>query len=315
MNKLLFLLSFILLLGITPAVDAQQLAFKKTAKGGQTRFDYRWVDQNNTPQQLNFTIANKVLFSRFRHFRAYQSKTVQRTILVALQKETAKLDPKKIKVDFINRPHGIEIQATGTDQKLMTATLNGLNKIRDKIQADYLTKNYYDTLTDNFGKTGVKPHHARFAKESRSDMKPIVDAILAHRPQLKGRQLAEFILGFVQSIPYSTLESRRESNGAGFSPPLRLLNNNQGDCDSKVTLMASIFNAIYPRSKVAIIYLPEHALIGVQMGHRGNDKYIKIEGRNFILAEPTGPGMIPFAKIAKSSEYFIDGQQYNYQFF
>lgn len=307
--------AFSLLLAFAGPVGAQQLAFKKKQQNEQTHFQYRWQDQNKQAQTLAFSIDNKVIFSRFRHFKAYQPKIVQRNLLMALQKAAAKLDAKKVRVEFINRSQGIEIIARGSEQQQITSVMAGLNALRDKIQSDYLSKNYYDTLTDSFGKTGVKPAHTRFAQESRADLQPLIKAILEHKPRLKGRQLTEFILAFVQSIPYSTLESRRESHGAGFSPPLRLLNNNQGDCDSKVTLMASILGSIYPRIKVAIIYLPEHALIGIQMGHRSSDKTLKLEGRNYLLAEPTGPAMIPLAEVAKSSAHFIDGQQFTYQVF
>ncbi|MFT4926407.1 MAG: hypothetical protein ACI8WB_002505 [Phenylobacterium sp.] len=296
-------------------LSAEQLSFRKTVKDGQTHFAYHFKDHAGKAQKLEFTIKNKVLFSRFRHLKAYQGNVVQRNILVALQKATAKLDPKKIRIHLTNRPNGIEIKATGEDEQIVKNTLITLNKTRDTMLAAYLKKNYYDTLTDTFGQSGIKPHHARIAKESREDLKPIAQAILNHQPKLKGRAMLEFILAFVQSIPYSTLESRRESNGAGFSPPLRLLNNNQGDCDSKVTLMGSLFNALYPRRKAVIIYMPEHALLGVQMAYRGNDKTLRLEGRTFVLVEPTGPAMMPMSQIGEQSEYFIDGQQFSYQVF
>ncbi|MFT5161820.1 MAG: hypothetical protein ACI9FJ_000386 [Alteromonadaceae bacterium] len=307
--------SLIMLVVAFQPAQAQQLAFKKARLGSQTQFEYRWKDIDNNSQTLKFSLENKALFSRFRNFKAYQVATVQRTILVGLKKATAKLDPKEVNVTFINRYNDIEIKVTGTDTKQLDRVITGLNQIRDKIQGQFLSKNYYNLLTDKFGQAGAKPDHVRFVNESLVDMQPIATAILSQKANLKGRQLTEYVLGFVQSIPYSTLESRLESNGAGFSPPLRLLSNNQGDCDSKVTLMAALLGAIYPNNKTVIIYLPEHALIGVQMGHRNADKIVKLEGRTYILAEPTGPAMIPLAEIAKSSEFFIDGQQFSHEIF
>jgi hypothetical protein len=297
-----------------PAI-AEQVQFKKQVKDGQTQFSYRWVDHKHKAQALSFSIANKNLFGRFRHFKGYQPERIRRTILVKLQQASAKLDRKKINVNFVDTSNGIEIQLHARNQALLDKTNKMLTKVRAKAQVELLKKHYYNILTDQLGQTGVKPDHVRFARESSKDILPLTSAILAAHPKLRGRPLAEYILAFVQSIPYSTLESRRDSHGAGFSPPLRLLNNNQGDCDSKVTLMANILNAIYPRIKIIIVYLPNHALIGVQMSHRKSDKYIKVEGRDFILAEPTGPAMLPLATISKSSAIFIDGKQFTYEMF
>jgi hypothetical protein len=305
----------LLLLVLATSLHAEQLSFKKQEKDGQTRFSYKWLDHKNKKQTLDFTLANKTMFSRFRHFKGYKPDRVQRAILVNLQKAAAKLDRKKINVNFVDRNDGIQIQLSSKDQKLIDKTNKMLIAIREKTEKKWLKKYYHNVLVDKFGQSGIKPDHVRIAKETGRDILPLTSAMLKKQPQLKGRQLAEYILGFVQSIPYSTLESRMQSNGAGFSPPLRLLNNNQGDCDSKVTLMANMLRAIYPRIKIVIIYLPNHALIGVQMTHRKNDKWLKLEGREYILAEPTGPGMIPFATVAESSEFFIDGRQFSYESF
>ncbi|MCJ8271994.1 MAG: hypothetical protein MJK04_21690 [Psychrosphaera sp.] len=306
-------IAFALLLAMPLA--AQQLSFKKETSEGQTHFKYRWLDIQDKKQNLAFTFENKTMFGRFRNFKGYQPSRVKKTILVALKKAAAKIDRRKVDINFIERPTTYSISIKGKNKDLREKAEKMLLAVRDKAQAKILKKAYYNILTDKFGKTGVKPDHVRFAMESRKDILPLTQAIVKANPKLRGRQVAEYILGFIQSIPYSTLESRRESHGAGFSPPLRLLNNNQGDCDSKVTLMANMLNAMFPRVKVVIIYMPNHALIGVQMTHRKNDKWIKLKDREYILAEPTGPAMLPFGKIGKQSEFFVDGLQFTYEIF
>ncbi len=309
-----YLLALILLFMATQS-GAQQLSFKKETVDGQTHFKYRWLDINDKKQNLAFTFENKTMFSRFRNFKGYQPSRVKKTILVALKKAAAKIDRRKVDINFIERNSTYSISVKSKNQDLLDKAEKMLIDVQNKTEAKILKKAYYNILTDKFGKTGVKPDHVRFAMESRKDILPLTQAIMEANPNLRGRQVAEYILAFIQSIPYSTLESRRESHGAGFSPPLRLLNNNQGDCDSKVTLMANMLNAMFPRVKVVIIYMPNHALIGVQMTHRKNDKWIRLKDREYILAEPTGPAMLPFGKIGKQSEFFIDGLQFTYEMF
>jgi hypothetical protein len=309
-----YLLALILMFVATQS-GAQQLSFKKETSDGQTHFKYRWLDTKDKKQNLAFTFENKTMFGRFRNFKGYQPSRVKKTILVALKKAAAKVDRKKVDINFVERNSTYSISVSSKNKDLLANTEKMLIDVQNKTEAKILKKAYYNILTDKFGKTGVKPDHVRFAKESRKDILPLTQAIMAANPNLRGRYVAEYVLAFIQSIPYSTLESRRESHGAGFSPPLRLLNNNQGDCDSKVTLMANMLDAMFPRVKVVIIYMPNHALIGVQMTHRKNDKWIKIKGREYILAEPTGPAMLAFGKVGKQSEFFIDGLQYTYEMF
>ena len=240
---------------------------------------------------------------------------MQRTVLMTLKKAAAKVDRRKVDIQFIERSDSYEFKLTGQDQQLTDNTLKTLLRMQTEAQEKFVKRSYNNVLVNHLGKSGIKPDHVRFARESRKDILTLTNAIKAANPNLRGRRLVEYILAFVQAIPYSTLESRYESNGAGFNAPLRVINNNQGDCDSKVTLMATMINALYPRIKVVIIYLNNHALIGVQMTHSKNDKSIKIKDREYILAEPTGPAMLPFGRIAPSSEVFIDGGQFAHEIF
>lgn len=306
---------FIIALLLPLATQAEQLQFDKKVQGNKTHFNYRWKDHDEKQQDLAFTYDNKTLFSHFRNFKGYQAQRAKRSILVALEKAAAKINRKKVNINFIEHKDSIEYKLTSRDQKLMKQADKMLRQVRDETEADFLAKHFYNILTDQFKRTGIKPDHVRIAQQGTKDITPLSQAILDSNPQLRTRQMVSLVLSFVQSIPYSTLENRRLSSGAGFSPPLKLLNNNQGDCDSKVTLMASILKAMYPRMKVVIIYLPEHALIGVQIGHRNAEKYVKLAGRNFVLAEPTGPAMLELGEVGKRSKFFIDGKQFSYELF
>lgn len=295
--------------------SAKQLSFRKDKQATQTHFEYRFVDHKRQTQQLSFTLDNATMFNRFRKFKGYKPERMQQTVLMTLKKAAAKVDRKKVDIQFIEHADRFEMKLSGDDQQLTDNTLKTLLKMKAETQEKYVKRAYYNVLVNQQGTSGIKPDHVRFANESRKDILALTNAIKKANPNLRGRRLIEYILAFVQSIPYSTLESRYDSNGAGFNAPLRLINNNQGDCDSKVTLMASIVNAMYPRIKVVIIYLSDHALIGVQMTHSKNDKSIKIKDREYILAEPTGPAMLPFGSIASSSAVRIDSGQFSHEVF
>ncbi|MGY0650058.1 MAG: hypothetical protein ACW7DU_18220, partial [Paraglaciecola chathamensis] len=90
------------------------------------------------------------------------------------------------------------------------------------------------------------------------------------------------LLGWLQSIPYDDLESRVSSNGAGFSPPFTLLSNNQGDCDSKSVLMASVIRALFPDIELVMLYLPNHALLGIAMSPQKDEASMLINGEEYL---------------------------------
>ena len=135
--------------------------------------------------------------------------------------------------------------------------------------AEYLAENFYHSFITHDQIRGVKPDHVRIADDSADDLKPIKPLILDKVSIRNIRQVTEFVLSFVQSIPYSTLESRVTSSGAGFNPPLKLLWQNQGDCDSKLTLTAALLRTLMPRIKMLMVYIDQHAFIGINIPVQG----------------------------------------------
>jgi hypothetical protein len=114
----------------------------------------------------------------------------------------------------------------------------------------------------------------------------------------------------VQSIPYSPLESRITSSGAGFNPPAKLLWENQGDCDSKMTLSATILRALMPRIDMVMIYIDQHALIGIAITGEAGEMTIDYQGITYLLAEPTGPALYPLGTLTPESELAVDQGRY-----
>lgn len=118
------------------------------------------------------------------------------------------------------------------------------------------------------------------------------------------------MLSFVQNIPYSTLESRLTSSGAGFNPPAKLLWENQGDCDSKMALTATILRSLMPRIDMAMIYIDEHAFIGIAVPAEAGEVNIEHQEVSYLLADPTGPALYKLGSLAPESELAIDQGRY-----
>lgn len=94
-------------------------------------------------------------------------------------------------------------------------------------------------------------------------------------------------------------------------PPLSVVANNQGDCDSKTVLMASLIRSLIPDVKMVMIFLPSHALLGISLPFRTDEETLDIDGVDYLLMEPTGPAKIPLGEVANSSARDIAGNMFS----
>jgi len=99
-------------------------------------------------------------------------------------------------------------------------------------------------------------------------------------------------------------------NGSGFSPPLAVLNQNLGDCDSKSVLTASLIRAFLPNNSMRLVLLRNHALLAIAMTPLTKDTTMMIDGMPFILLDPTGPAQMKLGEVSKSTKQAIASQQY-----
>ena len=103
------------------------------------------------------------------------------------------------------------------------------------------------------------------------------------------RERVEFLLRFVQDIPYGIPPTHSNSKViSGILSPPQIFIEKWGDCDSKVLLISSIL-AHEPRYKILLVYLENHLLMAFEGRPHPKDSFIVFQGSKFILADPTGP--------------------------
>lgn len=124
-------------------------------------------------------------------------------------------------------------------------------------------------------------------------------------PRGDRRKYANQVLMFVQSIPYE--ETRRGDDA--WRPPLAVLADNKGDCDSKVTLYLAIMRAAYPKMDMAFVHVPGHALAAIDLKPKEGDATIGKGKKQLVLLEPVGPSKTRVGAIDKKSERGIAKQK------
>lgn len=294
---------------------AEQIQFSKKEEGDNYRFNYQWEDHESITQTLTFLLSKDDLFQRYRNFSAYQTTLAQEHVQNALKRHLRAKPISGVQVSFSKQSNEYATLIKSPNKKAINRAQLEINRLQTKYMEQYLTDNYYHEFITPDGSLAVKPDHARIALESAPVFRTLKDTVLDKVSVKNIRRVSNFVLSFVQSIPYSTLESRISSSGAGFNPPFKLLWENQGDCDSKVTLTAALLRMLMPRIKMVLVFIDNHALIGIDVAPEADNITVDFEGTQFVLAEPTGPELLPLGKIAEQSELAIYSGRYTLESF
>jgi len=299
-----------LALFLITTVQAKQLSFTKQVQENSYTFGYQWLDHDKVRQSISINLTKHALFERFRMLRPYQGEFAHKTILRTIKKQLRQQPLTDAKAIFKQHEGRTVIQVKGLDEEKVAAAYKKIKLIEQEVTKEYFQKNYYQHFTTHDQQTGIKVDHVNIAQISIADFKELKPIILDKVPIKNIRQVTNFVLSFVQSIPYSTLESRLTSSGSGFNPPAKLLWENQGDCDSKMTLTATILRALMPRINMVMIYIDQHAFIGIAIPAEGDEVSIEYQKVNYLLAEPTGPALYKLGIIAPESELAINQGRY-----
>ena len=175
-----------------------------------------------------------------------------------------------------------------------------------------LKERYLMQSSDAMGRPGLKPDHVRIIEESGAELGDVAEALLtaAGGEQSEPRLVVEWLLAFVQDIPYNALQSDGGNRGTGYLLPRQVLVQNRGDCDSKVALLAALIQYLHPEIPQRLLFVPNHALLAIALPAQQGDEQLQIEGYNYLLLEPTGPAELPLGQIADSSRFHIRSGNY-----
>jgi len=293
-------------------IFAQQLSFNKSKQNKEMSFSYTWSDHQQLTRDISFALPLRQLNKQ--NHKKFIPDLAQQYVYIELHKAARKIDPREARVQIQHRGQDILIQVTSRSDNLRDKWQRSMSQSQDKALDQYLKDNYYSHFRSHLGQEAVKPDHLRYIVENTAALLPIAQAVYDKLPSnSETRAYVNLVLSWVQSIPYNELKNRVTSNGAGYLPPLSVVVNNQGDCDSKTVLMASLIRSLIPDVKMAMVYLPNHALLGIVLPFRTNEQTLEIDGMDYLLMEPTGPAKIPLGEIANRSASEIAGNMYSFE--
>ncbi|POG21264.1 hypothetical protein C2855_21020 [Aeromonas bestiarum] len=291
------------------------LWFALPASAGQTYFNSHggqlnvgWQDKDGKAQQLTYRLEP----GKLPPLIAYRPARMQEEVLQSLLQQAATEFPA-VQI-ALSRPD-MELKIKGRQPDQVNKALAWLTQQRGKLESEWLKQHYFQPFTPPDGVPAIKQDHVRIALESRTELAPLADQLKqAGTTETEARQkTVAHMLGFIQAIPYQLLDSQSGRSGKGFLSPRQVLEQNRGDCDSKVTLMAAMLAQLFPELKQAMVFVPGHALLGAALPTKPGEATLSWEGETYLLMEPTGPGQFAMGRIASTSQTLVDSKQLSVQ--
>ena len=267
-----------------------------------------WRDSEGKPQQLTYRLEQ----GKLPPLIAYRPARMQEEVLQVLLREVRQNYPE---VQFTLTRPTLELHLKSRNQDKAREAMAWLESQRSKEELAWLTEHYFQYFTTPDGQLAVKQDHPRIALESRSTLAPLAGQLKQQgSTETEARQkTVAHMLTFIQSIPYQQLDNLNGRQGKGFLAPRQVLEQNRGDCDSKVALMAAMLAQLFPELKQAMVFVPGHALLAVDLPAKPGDATISWQGQSYLLLEPTGPATLPAGQIASTSKTLVDSKQISVQ--
>ncbi|GGF85011.1 hypothetical protein GCM10011338_41700 [Alteromonas lipolytica] len=293
------------------SVAAEQTLYRRTSQADGARYEYAWLDHDNNPRKIAFVLPKENTQSLPVQQINYNSALALRAVEIELLKAAREIDPRVARFKLINRHDSLEFVLTGKDKALLEQLTDELKNTQGEALDSYLAARYFQHYKTPMLEKAIKPNHVRYIQESTLPLIPLAQALYEIvDEQSNARSYLNLLLSWAQSIPYDELTNRVSSNGSGFSPPLAILNQNVGDCDSKSVLTAALIRAFLPGNAMRLVLLNKHALLAIAMTPLTKDTTLMIEGVPYILLDPTGPAQMKLGEISDSTRLGLASKQY-----
>jgi len=289
---LLSVLAVTLLSPVAALAGKSQTHFERTETRKDWVFDVAWKDAAGERHTVHYALPRDAM-DEDRAEPTYLKRRELNTFVVDEVVAWGK-GIKGVKVTATIEDGGVRIGVSGSDRKKAKETLEAAEAVRDKAVDRWLRKNRFFTMASG----SISFDHARLVNDYAEALEPVAEALKA---DTKGkRAYVARALSFVQSIPY---EARKRKGGdPGYRRPLALLFRNRGDCDSKAVLFLGLVRAAYPKTDLAVVYIPGHALTGVGLPPRDGDEAFVLDDTTFVFAEPVGPALHPLGTPAPENK-------------
>ena len=307
MWKILFLLNSLLWsVLVSAAIDVD-----KTITENSTEFRYQWPPE----PELRFALDNQQIKAQSGTSRRYSVELADQHIRHQVLLSAVQLQKKGLRVQLSPKNLPFKVTVSGRDQAQVEKVHQQLQQAQQQAYDNFLKRDFYYLMKSPTGESFVIPDHVRVMQQSRSALQPVSKAFVDLYGKNNIRQISSKISEWLQQIPYRDLSDRQTAAGNGFSPPLKVLTEHGGDCDSKAVLYAAILQNIFPKNSIAIVYFSDHAVVAAQIPPLEHELTVTLQGITYLIVDPTGPAPTKLGTLAQQYQTHLNNRQFTHRLF
>lgn len=316
--------------------------FKLDDIGDSYLLTYAWKNYQADPYTIEFALTKTAVKESNQEFGYYPAelerftdeeiRPLQEAMIRSLRAFTLQL--------IAGSPHSLYLNIQDKDDLSFSLKMSVPSSVSNELRAEI--KNEFDLILSALAKE-QKKQVKNIEKEKRARKKIFMQAhgfrldgdkyvvdysLVAHHNKvriqsvisamrqaysnLSFNKFLSMLLSFVQEINYGTPPIKDNDKIIfGFWPPLKVLVNNYGDCDSKGVVFASLW-LNYRKYPLLLIKIPRHLFIGLAIpSFRGED--ISIGGLKYTFCEVTGPEKTLPGMISRYSRLYLESGRYRYE--
>ncbi len=291
--------------GAPDGAKAQQLDFKRVSRSGDELLSYRWRDSEKREYSTAFTLTKQAIQQSETSFREFSLNAMWRYLELDLRDETEKFG-QGARINLTRTREGLHWTVQAPDQKAADALMAKTKERLSRSEKEYLSGHLRRRID---GRRII----VDFAGATAALQQPMtaVARALGATPNVDNSDRARIALAlaFFQEVPYAVLEDK-ERRGGDFLPAPALLAQNRGDCDSKAVALAAVLRTYVPGRRLAVVTMPEHAILAIDMPAEPGDWTIRAQGRQYVALEASGPALAPIGRVGPhTAKYLKEGRE------
>ncbi|HEY4165887.1 MAG TPA: hypothetical protein VGM96_03900 [Reyranella sp.] len=289
------------LVAFASGAQAQQLDFKRISHSGDELLSYRWRDYLRQEHSVAFTLTRQAIGEAEDSFAQYSLQDMWQVVERDLRDEVARFG-NGARITIKRTSDGVHWTVESRQQDLDQLTKKVEARLR-KSQHDYLARH----LRRMVGERRIVVDFAAATSAQQGPLRAVAKA-LGDMPDVpsEDRGRVQLALSFFQEIPYATLDDAQRQGG-DFLPASALLAENRGDCDSKAVALAAVLRSFTRFRKLAVVTMPGHAILGVEMPAEPGDATVRQGGRLYVALETAGPSILPVGRVGPIATKYLAG--------
>jgi hypothetical protein len=285
----------------TAGAEAQQLDFKRVSRSGDELLSYRWRDHERHEHSVAFTLTRQAIREAEASFSDYSLDALWKIVEREVRDEVAAFGDGA-RIELTRTADGLRWSLRARDQKSIDLLSRKVEERVAKAKQAYLARHLRRMVSDR----RVLVDFAAATNALTGPLRAVARA-LGDVPDVPNEERARIALalGFFQEIPYAVLEDKQRQGG-DFLPAPALLAQNRGDCDSKAVALAAVLRNFTRHRKLAVVTMPGHAILAVDLPARPADATIRSGSRLWVAMEPAGPAMGAVGQVSALTAKYIE---------